>query len=261
MDNHIEGDTRYSQLPICFPISTPFVSYGPASYGLLTFAKDTRRWFMVKRRHSNSLINLLWGRYRSSSIPSLVADLSFDEISLIERSLVEFDDYTSIVRSVYNNKTDGRVYAYQRFRDLRKLFMHAIEMRFNGDLTKVHTFPDIDWFWAKGQKDSKFETSLDTAIREFEEESGITISEMSYVMSRDSIMYEFEVSPALILTVQLWVCIVDNETEPPSLTEEDIEISERGWMDTQQVLEHLSDVFHREFFEAEELVDLSLIHI
>src|SRR6056297_3272576 len=68
------------------------------SYGIISFALNTKKWCMVRKKHTNYFTSLLRGSYRKSLLPSLFKNLTIYEYQMI---LNMFDNINYFVE-VYN---------------------------------------------------------------------------------------------------------------------------------------------------------------
>lgn len=178
------GDTRSPTNTKC-ALKRPIVSYGIILY---TIKNGDAYYQLGQRRDTYGAIEFIKGNLKDDEIPNYINLMSSDER---ERILGNIDNFEKLWDDLWINhqskgyKTDS-TRAYETFQKNMKKYLQNFmdtqkcaddikknaKTRFNND-ENFKVCLENPWIFSKGRKHTN-ETSLHCAIREFEEETGIS---------------------------------------------------------------------------------------
>lgn len=228
-DNNIDDDNNLRRVIL----STPFTIRPIISYGLMVFAKDTKRWVIVRDKHSPEYILLMKGYYRRTFTKLLLSKLTSEESKKIIFYLTSTVD---VFANVYLNELKlakiGLLFAIVRMAESRN---DILEMINDLDVSE-NTLP---WTWPKGRIQSYYhkETNFECAMREFKEEVEIDLPPS--ILSSDN--YIEESTSTLTgrkLESRLWIYVIPNELELSKPINHP-EVCERIWVDTETCIKFI----------------------
>lgn len=209
---------------------TPFASHSIISYGLIVFAKNTRRWALVQRKHSVEFLIFMRGVYRITHLTFLLSRITTSECSIIQHCLLK-----------------GPSIFIQHYRELG-LCENGLQyslIRMAESLTTVKKLLDtfdvsdnkLEWNWPKGRVSlvrgpgSGKETPFDCAKREFTEETDVLLPPPVYI-SDNYVSENIKTLMGRNIESRYWIYVID--TEPPMyFPEHNQEVSDRAWFDTE----------------------------
>lgn len=241
---------KYSDLPLYLISNSPFSHNTPTSFGLIVYAIDTQRWFLVRRRHSASLIILLWGCYQQANIPDIIASLANNEVPMVIDAMTSKYKYAAVLFDVHHDLNTKNIdYGYARLQESQDIINKCLEKRDKDQVILT------DWFWAKGhRKQYPVEGHIEAAMREFKEESGIKDITCPYTICFDPIKFLSRGITGRYHQCVLWVCVFKNEIPAPEPDDEEIEVSERKWMTYEEAMSVLPGTQSETLIEAEEKI-------
>lgn len=206
-----------------------FPSRPVVSYGLMVYARDTKRWLLVQRRHSAEFLLVLRGSYRVSILPQILAGITLGEAELLKGCLA---GGPVKLRQVYNDlNLDLKDFHYSltRMAECRHVLL---------DLLQHMTFSQsLSWNWPKGRlqrsEDQTRETPFECALREFREEVEVVLPGPVKV-SKIPFIEKTATSSGKNLESRCWVYVVAHEfnlMESPS----NDETGAVGWFGADQI--------------------------
>ena len=95
-------------------LETPFTSKTTISYGLIVFAKDTKRWIVIQRKHSVEFLLLVKGTYRIVHLPFLLMNITSEEADILSKSIKSEDFFSDLFKNVL--KFDDKAYTHARYK-------------------------------------------------------------------------------------------------------------------------------------------------
>ncbi len=219
-------------------LSTPFSTRSTISYGLIVYAKDTKRWALVRRKHSIEFLLFIRGLYRITHLPLLLSGLTSKEANIIKDCLSSALTFNRVYLQELDLDPSGLSYAIIRLTESRNLVLNL--------LSKISiSHNELKWTWPKGRliytssNNDERETPFICAQREFIEEVEFTLPPPLFVS--DTYLSEN------ILTVtgrniesRYWIYIIPNEITM-TIPNDHPEVSERCWVDSQvcgQLIHH-----------------------
>lgn len=256
---------RYSDLPLRVIVDSPFKEQISQTYGMLVYTASTRKWLMIQRKHSMELLLILKGSYTRELIPTLVSRLTNEEQNLIREAVTSRESYVTVLTKVYqdpNRKVNEG--AWSRLREATPILIQSLQK-------SADQGEDLAWLWPKGYRSmtSKSEgsrdnsntewkgpeESRDAAMREFKEESGLTGISCPYTVSYESFDYAHKTVMGRVFTTRCWVCVMRDELELPAVKSTEVEVANRKWQTTEEVLQHLRGVELEAFQQGRNLVE------
>jgi hypothetical protein len=208
----------YHQFPPRVIVDSPFEKKSNLSYGIVAFAWNTQRWFLVEKKSTEAFLDILKGNYRGSDLPKLLSSLTIRELELLRNLSEESFNFNHIFKEKFpQSSTEETVYAKERF------FANLEEFRKFRTTSKQKYEPD--WTFPHDTLRDKRENSVDCAIRSFESYSGIHISykEKSFfgrdpftepIMSTNSQEFDEQSSNNAISSYRYWVVVFMKEKKP-----------------------------------------------
>lgn len=206
-------------------LETPFSTRSTISYGLIVYAKDTKRWAIIQRKHSVEFLLFIRGLYRLTYLPLLLSSITREEADIIEKCL---RGGPNIFRDIYLNYLnlghEGLQYALIRMAESRNIVSKM--------LTKLNlTENELSWSWPKGRLhiSSERETPFECAKREFIEEVEIKLPPPLFI-SDTYISETFRTITGRTIESRYWIYIIPNEI-PMTTPKSHPEVSNRLWVD------------------------------
>jgi ADP-ribose pyrophosphatase YjhB (NUDIX family) len=176
------------------------------SYGIILFRLNTNNkieYLMIKRKNSYGFIELIQGKYSLNNLFQL--QQSVDEMSLYEKSIIVKEDFNTLWKYMWNypcslthniptilssqityNCNSDEYICYKKFNNLKyngvknkrpTISQDTLEnenIKLENIINNSKTnWKDTEWEFPKGRK-NLLEKDIDCAIREFEEETGIS---------------------------------------------------------------------------------------
>jgi len=216
-------------------ISTPFLTRSTISYGLIVYAKNTKRWVLIQRKHSVEFLLIIKGLYRISYLPILLLCLTLNEFNMLKKC-IDDKEYFKNIHELLQLDNIGYEYACIRIEENKILFKKLLNH------TKIND-NILSWNWPKGRLHYKkttdfentetiMETPFDCAKREFIEEVEINLPPPIY-LSENYINNNIKTINGRIIESRYWVYIIENEINinPPI---NNPEVISRDWFDTDE---------------------------
>ena len=164
------------------------------SYGVILFrfnANNEPEYLMIRRKNSYGFIEIIQGKYCLNNLKQI--QQSVDEMTLYEKSIIRSESFANLWKYMWNypitysGKIDDAS-SSKKFEILRK---HGIKNKAIDGADEVISFEDVidksetnwedtEWEFPKGRK-NVMEKDIDCAIREFEEETGISRNNIQIV--------------------------------------------------------------------------------
>jgi len=123
-------------------------------------------YLMIRRKHTYGYISVIQNKYSMDNLPDL-----FQEMTIHERSMLMRYSYNELWQQMWNTtKPCGDYVAIQRFQSIRDQLPLWIEQA-----NALSSWTEPEWDFPKGRLEYQ-EKEMDCALREFEEETGFTRS-------------------------------------------------------------------------------------
>lgn len=208
---------EYKDLPRRTIITSPFNEKPITSYGIAVIARDTKRCLLVQSNYSIGISYLFHGFYKPVHFDKIKSYITKSEIKILKDivSSNNIEIFNEQYKKIYN-KYPSSTYSYDRLIDIKD---DIIEIDSN-------TLLDNVLFGVPKGRNMYREKSDDTATREFNEETGFTINNLS------KYPYKY-VTPGIAgnnYELNCWIHVIDKEFD---LNEEEVkdknEICNRIW--------------------------------
>jgi 8-oxo-dGTP pyrophosphatase MutT (NUDIX family) len=158
------------------------------SYGILSFKKDEKgelRFLMIRRKDSFGYIDFIRGKYSPHNIyqiQNMVNEMSIHEKRRIIEEPFEklwHDMWGDITNTQYKNE---EVLSFKKFESIKTgITINNDTVTLNNIIEKSNTkWEETEWEFPKGRRNYK-EKDLECALREFEEETGITQDKINVI--------------------------------------------------------------------------------
>lgn len=227
-DNWRNNTDRYRLI-----VDSSFKYKTTISYGLIVYAKNTKRFLLVCRKHSIDFLLFIKGCYRKTTLPFILNKITPDEAKIIPFLNDESEFYKYFVEELGFDKEDFD-YAYSRYLenlDCAKNIIYSYNLENN----------KLSWGWPKGRLNiSPKETPFSCALREFKEEVGVNVPPFIYKSDKfyiDRIKTFF----GRIIESRYWIYIIENEFPLSNVELTNKEISNRQWFTYEECKNILSN--------------------
>lgn len=220
------------------------------SFGLIVICETTGRTLLVQMKDSPEFLHFIRGFFKRSDIPSILLSCTEDEHTLIRKICdTEPPDRKGILEKILRDRfTEDQV---SRFLDtsLRRITEDLSSIK--EGLLSISPQESHYWLWPKGGI-NKDESSIQCAIRETREESGIEISEDQIAFSYGTLTVDSISFFGSVFKTCYYVAFVDRETE--SLSFDVKEISKVEWVSLEEAKRRVSSNYLKIVNEIEKIV-------
>lgn len=193
----------YSDLVLRKIITRPVKCVPHKSYGIILYNLETQKWLMIQRKHTVEFLCIIKGRYPLSCIPEKLGRLTNRELNCI-RDIINGgrDRYMKIILETYH-KVKNIESTWTHFSYSISLISKCILMIENSNR-------ELPYLWAKGNRNyNSDETDFGCAMRELEEESGITkLPDDMLVIDR---ITQYDNEKSQTFTTDCWICVIQAE--------------------------------------------------
>jgi ADP-ribose pyrophosphatase YjhB (NUDIX family) len=150
----------------------PITSYGII---LFRFFEENIQYLMIRRKNTFGFIDFVKGEYPDNDYTYL--DKLFNEMSVEERQTIadtDADDFEILWKKMWDDKIKNNLFnnSKKKFANLKKNGL--IKMLVDNANTQ---WRETEWEFPKGRKNHT-EKDIDCALREFNEETGISLSKI-----------------------------------------------------------------------------------
>lgn len=222
-DDHYHDDDNLHRIIV----STPFNIRTIISYGLMVFAKDTKRWVIVRDKHTIEYVLLIKGCYRPTFIKLLLSKITVEESITIKNFLTNtIDVFVNLYLNDLNLEKNSLLYAVVRMAESRNNILKILDdLDISGNT--------LSWTWPKGRIQNYYfkETDFECAIREFKEEVEIDLPP-SILNSDNYIEEHITTLTGRKLESRFWIYVIPNELELHKPINH-AEVCDRIWVDTE----------------------------
>lgn len=251
----------YSDLPDRIILDSPFMSKPFTSFGIIAYCLETKKWLLVRRRHSPNLIILIRGSYRKADLFRITKGLSRDEVLLIQRIINRDIPFSTVFHSTIGPSIRDAEYGEMRFMENKIRIEKLLGI---GEL-------NTEWLWPKGRLHNLSEAPFKCAIREFSEETGIHLqiphrvfspqswnnSDLAYLVSNNPLVESKRGETGKTYETKCWVVVFPYHVEPPPILDIECpgEIGEVKWMSQDEAKNALLDHKYKLLEEAVNLIN------
>jgi len=157
------------------------------SYGIILFRSSTEglQFLMIRRKDSFGYIDFVRGKYSPYNIHQLQTIV--DEMSISEKERIISEPFEQLWKQMWGETTNlqfknEEIASSKKFNQIKKgitIYDDIFTLKDIVDKSESKWI-ETEWEFPKGRRNPK-EKDLDCAIREFEEETGISISKIKIV--------------------------------------------------------------------------------
>jgi hypothetical protein len=237
MRESVASAIDYSMLPDRKIVHTLFQKRHFVSYGVMAWCLATRQWLLVRPSHSYSFILYVNGLYRKADLPVMISLMTVDELAILRQLLHGQKDWNEVYRGHFYNET----YA---------LFVQTLD-KLRQCLATNQGVPKTPWTFPKGRQEHD-ESVMETAIREFDEETGLSIQKIGRQVDPIPVSESYTSFDHQTYETVCWIYVID--TIPENMVLDvggvDGEICERCWVTTDQAKQFLTPSKYAMIVEA-----------
>ena len=163
------------------------------SYGVILFKSSINgiQYLMIRRKDSFGYIDFLRGKYVQNNLEHL--QTIFNEMSISEREKIRNSDFETLWKNMWGIQDSAHIGSQYKGEEIvsQKKFEAlkvGIPMGPNNEIVTLNTLIDnsttkwieTEWEFPKGRRNYQ-EKDLDCALREFEEETGLSKKEINVI--------------------------------------------------------------------------------
>ncbi len=162
----------------------PITSYGIVAY---RYVDDNIQYLMIRRKDSFGYIDFIRGKYTPQNIEQV--QNIFNEMSVLEREQILVNDFLYLWKEMWGEANNGTQFKSEESISHKKfdLLKNGIVLE-NGEKITLSdivancntNWQETEWEFPKGRRNS-LEKELDCALREFEEETGISFNNLKVI--------------------------------------------------------------------------------
>jgi 8-oxo-dGTP pyrophosphatase MutT (NUDIX family) len=154
------------------------------SYGIIVFRSSAEQgieYLMIRRKNSFGYIDFIRGKYVQNNLEHL--QILFNEMSIEEREQIRINNFETLWRIMWGIQDSGHQTQFKGEEISSQKKFEALKngLLINGEMITLDTLIDnsttrwleTEWEFPKGRRNFQ-EKDLDCALREFEEETGIS---------------------------------------------------------------------------------------
>ena len=160
------------------------------SYGIILFRSSTSgiQYLMIRRKDSFGYIDFIRGKYVQTNLEHL--QTMFNEMSNHEKEKIRTYDFDMLWKMMWGTHDLGTQYKGEELASQKKFesLKNGIPMGKNNELVTLDTlinnsttkWKETEWEFPKGRRNYQ-EKDIDCALREFEEETGLSKKEIKII--------------------------------------------------------------------------------
>jgi ADP-ribose pyrophosphatase YjhB (NUDIX family) len=160
------------------------------SYGVILFRSSTKgiQYLMIRRKDSFGYIDFIRGKYVLNNLEHIQS--MFNEMSILEREKIATTDFETLWKMMWGETAIGSQYKGEELASQKKFeaLKTGVLMGVNGEIITLKNLIDnsttkwkeTEWEFPKGRRNYQ-EKDLDCALREFEEETGLSKKDIKIV--------------------------------------------------------------------------------
>lgn len=157
------------------------------SYGIILFRPSTEglQFLMIRRKNSFGYIDLIRGKYSPYNIHQLQTIVN--EMSILEKETILKEPFEQLWNQMWGETSNSHFKneehaSSKKFKQIVEgVNIHNETFTLKDIVDKSETkWTETEWEFPKGRRNPK-EKDLDCAVREFEEETGISVSKIKIV--------------------------------------------------------------------------------
>ena len=158
------------------------------SYGIIVFRKnkDTYEYLMLRRKHSFGYIDFIRGKYSPYNIFQIQNIVN--EMSNLEKQQILNNPFEELWKNMWNGTHKLNQLKTEETNSFKKIDIIKNGITFNESILNIKdiienspaNWDETEWEFPKGRRNFK-EKDLECALREFEEETGISKSKINII--------------------------------------------------------------------------------
>jgi 8-oxo-dGTP pyrophosphatase MutT (NUDIX family) len=158
------------------------------SYGIILFRSSEKgvQFLMIRRKDSFGYIDYLRGKYSPYNIHQI--QNSVNEMSISEKEKILKEPFDELWKQMWGDNISKSQYKSEEYASSRKneliksgVLVNNVTVSLQDIVNNSHTgWDETEWEFPKGRRDHK-EKDLECALREFQEETGISQSKISVI--------------------------------------------------------------------------------
>lgn len=158
------------------------------SYGIILFRSSEKgvQFLMIRRKDSFGYIDYLRGKYSPYNIHQI--QNSVNEMSISEKEKILKEPFDELWKQMWGDNISKSQYKSEEYASSRKnelikggVLVNNVKVSLQDIVNNSHTvWDETEWEFPKGRRDHK-EKDLECALREFQEETGISQSKISVI--------------------------------------------------------------------------------
>jgi 8-oxo-dGTP pyrophosphatase MutT (NUDIX family) len=159
------------------------------SHGIVLFRFTSEygmQYLMIRRKNSFGYIDLIRGKYVPTNIDHL--RVMFDEMSLNERNNILKNNFETLWKDMWGETNISNQYKSEEISSQKKFELLRTGIMIDGEIITLEKlvnesntiWSEAEWEFPKGRRNF-LEKDLDCALREFEEETGISKINISVI--------------------------------------------------------------------------------
>jgi len=158
------------------------------SYGIILFRPSSEglQFLMIRRKDSFGYIDLIRGKYSPYNIYQVKTMIN--EMSISEKQRLLTDTFENLWKEMWYDSSTNSQFRNEEIASSKKFSLIKEGITINNETytlkdiieTSDTNWEETEWEFPKGRRNSK-EKDLDCALREFQEETGISISKIKIV--------------------------------------------------------------------------------
>lgn len=178
------------------------------SYGIIAIAVDQLKALMVQRRYGPDYVHIIKGYYRAASLHRILKGICQQELDVLCTLLAGQVTFESVYYAVASGSKEECDYAHSRFQE------HQSDLASLVSVIKP-TSHEPEWLFPKGRAlPGRKEADVDTALREFVEETGVHLPEHQLLLTKHPIVLHKKASNDVTYVTKYWVLQFDCPLEP-----------------------------------------------
>jgi 8-oxo-dGTP pyrophosphatase MutT (NUDIX family) len=160
------------------------------SYGIILFRPSSKgiQYLMIRRKDSFGYIDFIRGKYIQNNLEQL--QNIFNEMSVFEREKIKNNDFDTLWKLMWGETNIGTQYKGEELASQKKfdILKNGVYISSTNTLITLDTlinnttttWNETEWEFPKGRRNYQ-EKDLDCALREFEEETGLSKNDVTII--------------------------------------------------------------------------------
>lgn len=220
----------------------PITSIGVIAYRMNPYKKQIE-YLLIKRKDSLGFVDFIRGKYNIRNIYYIQNII--DEMTVKEKQFILNSDFDSLWKHMWDYRDIGNKYQSEYTQSQNKFNAISRGIKMHGDTYTLHDFirnshtewNETEWGFPKGRRNYK-ENDIMTAMREFEEETGIRSHLLFQIQNLLPFSEVFTGSNFKSYKSKYFLCNIRYE-ETDLFNIQKCEVSDIGWYTYEEVLQKI----------------------